>query len=92
MVHVVEPAVDKINETSNAVIHKTATGLSRILGVGRTKPSQWFRICKTLCVPFVALDVQFLRLQGKLAIRLERHFYILDLTQYILEKFPLRRC
>ena len=92
MVHVVEPAVDKINETSNVVIPKTATGLSRILGVGRTKPSQWFRIYKTLCVPFVALDVQFLGLQGKLAIWLERHFYILDLTQYILEKCPLRRC
>ena len=91
MVHVVEPAVDKINETSNAVTPKTATGLSRILGVGRTKPSQWFRICQTFCVPFVALDVQFLGLQGKLAIRLERHFYILDLTQYVVE-VPLRHC
>ncbi|EDR06179.1 uncharacterized protein LACBIDRAFT_300387 [Laccaria bicolor S238N-H82] len=81
VVHVVEPVVDRINETSNVVTPKTATGLSRILGVGRTKPSQWFRICKTFCGPFVALDIQFLGLQGKIAIRSERHFYILDLTQ-----------
>ena len=91
MLHVVEPAVDKINETSNVVTPKTATGLSRILGVGRTKPSQWFRIFKTFCVPFVALDVQFLGLHGKLAIRLEKHFYILDLTQCVVE-VPLRHC
>lgn len=81
VVHVVEPVVDRINETSNVVTPKTATGLSRILGVGRTKLSQWFRICKTFCGPFVALDIQFLGLQGKIAIRSERHFYILDLTQ-----------
>jgi hypothetical protein len=89
---VVEPAVDKINERSNVVTPQTATGLSRILGVGRTKASQWFQTYKTFCVPFVALDVQFLELQGKFAIRLERHFYILDLMPYVLKEVPLRHC